>query len=447
MSLFKSLARLFGFSASPEKLTRRANRLQAKEEYMAALDVYKKALAADPMYTPAYDGLGRAYYRLGFREESDREFAIAEGLEKLTVNPEEPRLAVRMGQALSDKGLYKLIPHFLEPPLKKYPYNRELLRLLGSSYKALGNHKRGREILTAGIQRFPRDADFYSELAGLEIKHGNKKEGEQLAEIGRAILRIESNPGEAEYYYQLASLMAKRKQYAAAAEQMRSAIQITPRNGEYWLFLGKCYWQAGQRPAAADTLKKAVHLLPTDPRPSALLSKVYQALGRLEEARTMRQVSEVLRAGEDLPASAQAAVKYIKYLLSIGQREQAAKKLKDFQAAWPDDWELKLIEGRLLVKAKEYQAAIPILKEVAAHNKKWAEPHIHLSVAFQRLGDAMSSLAEGQLATRLAPKNPTIHKIFGDILREQKKFSMAENAYETAENLKADQAGNAKRNK
>ena len=53
----------------------------------------------------------------------------------------------------------------------------------------------------------------------------------------------------------------------------------------------------------------------------------------------------------------------------------------------------------------------------------------------------MSALAEGQLATRLAPKSHVIHKIFGDILREQKKFGMAENAYETAENLRLSQKG------
>ena len=57
-------------------------------------------------------------------------------------------------------------------------------------------------------------------------------------------------------------------------------------------------------------------------------------------------------------------------------------------------------------------------------------------MAFQRIGDKMSALAEGQLATRLAPKSHTAHKVLGDILREQGKFSMAENAYETAEHLK-----------
>ncbi|MEW5723838.1 MAG: tetratricopeptide repeat protein, partial [Thermodesulfobacteriota bacterium] len=123
-------------------------------------------------------------------------------------------------------------------------------------------------------------------------------------------------------------------------------------------------------------------------------------------------------------------------LLSISFYEDAENKLEEFLLKWPDSHDLKVIHGRILFKNGNYLEALGILKEVAQAREDWAEPHIWMAMAYQRLGDSMSALAEGQLATRLAPKSHTAHRVLGDILREQKKFSMAENAYEMAENLR-----------
>ena len=411
--------------------------MASKENFLGAVEYYKKALAADPLYIPAYDGLGKVYFRMEYREEAEREFAIADGLEKIRGGQWELDVALKMGSAMVSKGLYKYAVAYLEPGLKNNSRNPELLKLLGLSYKAMGNDKKARDLFRTVLQRMPRDPDFYTQLASLEIKSGNKKEGETLSNIARLLATVDYDRLDHGSRVELAKIFFNREKFTDAAEFMRQAIALQKSNADYWLFLGQCYHKAGQQPAAADALKKSASLAPSDPRPQKLLAQVYQFLGRFDDARNARQIVEVLEGGRDNAKTPNQAARYLKYLISIGQMDEARQLLSDNLSQWPDSLDLKLIQGRFLVKDKQYEQAINILKSVVETKTDWAEPHIWMAVAYQRLGDNMSALAEGQLATRLAPKSVAIHKTYGDILREQKKFGMAENAYETAENLRA----------
>jgi Flp pilus assembly protein TadD len=98
----------------------------------------------------------------------------------------------------------------------------------------------------------------------------------------------------------------------------------------------------------------------------------------------------------------------------------------------------------MLYSEHHYQEAVQLLKRLVSIKNEVAEPHIWIGMCYQRLGDNMGALAEAQLATRLAPKSYTAHKVLGDILREQKKLSQANAAYEVAEMMRQT-AGAAKK--
>jgi Tfp pilus assembly protein PilF len=76
------------------------------------------------------------------------------------------------------------------------------------------------------------------------------------------------------------------------------------------------------------------------------------------------------------------------------------------------------------------------LKRLISVKHDMAEPHMWIAMCYQRLGNHMAALAEAQLATRLAPKSFTSHKVLGDILKEQKKISQANAAYEVADMIR-----------
>ena len=436
MGLIDRLISLFSFSVSPENLVRKGRSLAAKGEYMAAVEQFKKALAEDPLYIPAYDGLGKAYFRLDFRKEADREFAIADGLERLRIEPDDVEAAVKMGRAMMDKGLHRLAVGYLDPLAKKHPRNPDLLKTAGLLHRGMSNDKRALELLRAGVKLMPRDPEFYLYLGVLETKVGNKEDGERLTNISRLMGRIQSDPMDAVGRYELGRHFYDRELYSDAAEYLRQALGLDRVKLDYWLFLGECYQKAGLYPAAMDAYKQASKYHPSDPRPHKSMAQVNQFMGKFEEARTSKQAASILEAGRSEQQTPQQVAKFVKYLLSIGQNDEARASLNTNLSKWPDSLELLLIHGRLLVKDANYMEAIHILRQVVEQKESLAEPHIWMAVAYQRLGESMQALAEGQLATRLAPKSHAIHRLYGDILREQKKFGMAENAYETAEHLK-----------
>jgi tetratricopeptide (TPR) repeat protein len=444
MGVIERLLALLGLRISPESLTKKAAQFAAREDVMAAVEQYKKALTADPLYVPAYDGLGKVYYRMGFRDEADREFAIADGLEKLKTDPSDVEAGVKMGRAMLDKGLNKQAAALLEPVWKASNKNRthpDLLKIMGVANKAIGSDKRARELFRLGLEKWSRDPDFYLHLSSLEIAEGNKEEGERLGNIARLMAKMRSDPGDATSRYNLGVLFYKRKLYNDAAEYLRQAVKIDDQNAGYWTFLGECYIQAGMHQVAVDAFKKAIKVAPADPQPHKLLSKVYHLMGKFDESRASKELAVVLDGGQNGASNPTQGARFVKYLLNIGQVNEAGEQLERMLEQWPDSLDLKVIHGRLLFRDKKYQEAVDVLKDVAEAKEKWAEPHLWMAMAYQRLGDSMSALAEGQLATRLAPKSHAAHKVLGDILREQKKFGMAENAYETAENLKPKKKG------
>jgi len=89
----------------------------------------------------------------------------------------------------------------------------------------------------------------------------------------------------------------------------------------------------------------------------------------------------------------------------------------------------------MLFQDNQLERTLEVMLEVANLNPQAAEPHLYMAMAYNRLGQNMNALAEGQLSTRLAPDNPESHKILGDIYRDQEKFSLASASYETSERL------------
>lgn len=439
MGLIQRLLALLGVRVTPESLTKQAAQYAAREDTMRSVESYKQALAMDPLYVPAYDGLGRVYFRLGFREEADREFAIADGLESLVKDPADVQAAIKMGRAMLEKEMYKIAASLLEPVLKLVPDDRELLKVLGANYKALGHFKRARELYQYGLDRWPQLPDFHLEIGEVDIRTGREAEGQKLISYGRLLGRLAANPMDAGAQMEMAKLHLEKNAFNDAAKIVRQLLKNDRKNQEYWLFLGEIYLRSGLYPAAEDTIKQAAKLMPSDPRPQKLLASTYRLTGRLNESKAAKELAAMLEAGQKEGQTPGEAAKFIKYLLSIGDIGNAEARLGQLLIKWPDSSDLLIIQARLLYKNKSYPEAVNVLKAVAEERPTWAEPHMWLAMCYQRMGDNMAALAEGQLSTRLAPKSHAVHKVLGDILREQKKFAMAENAYETADNLKAAQ--------
>lgn len=471
--IFDSILASLGLQRKPASMLRRAHVLAHKGRLVEAISRYREVLLLRPLTISAYDGLGRAYFRMGLTEEADREFTIADSLERILHNRDDIEAAASLASAFLERKQPKISVSLIEPVLIAHfysPNNRELLKAMGRVYTELRASKKMYQVLSAGLAQHPEDYEFYIMKGNAEIKLGNISVGERLIRQGRLMKKLKENPEDASAKMALGELLIKDDRIEEGMRRLREAAQvdvkntgvrwrlfhldmkqknpnealkylleiidIEPENEELQYRLAEFYRRHHHKEEAVDIYRALIDRHPRDPRPHSLLGETLNELGSFEEGQRMKVLAQTLEGGLKANPDHKETVAFMKYLFSTGQTEEANEWLERGLARWPYHGELVLTKVKQLYNEYRYKEAVAMLKGLIATKPNVAEPHIWIAMCYQRLGDNMAALAEAQLATRLAPKSFTAHKVLGDVLKEQKKLSQANAAYEVAEMMR-----------
>lgn len=437
MGFINWLLGLLGLANSPEAMMRRAAGMAERGNVTKAVEIYKKVIEQNPYLASAYGGLGKVYYRMDFREQADREFTIADSLDALRADPSNIKAVLAMAKAMMAKGMHSHARANLTPFLRTNPNNAELLKLLGLVHKALNNDNKAREFLQKALELDPRNADIYLRMGELELKVGNKKEGNWMMAMSRLLNKLEAEPAEAKNQLQVGQLFLEKEKFQESVPFFSKAVELDHKLVDAQLGLALAYKGLSQPAAAVETLKKAIKIEPEEPRIYRLMAEMHTLTGDFNAARQAREMADVLQAGREGSHDPVHAGRYITYLMQQQRMAQAQARLEDAISRWPQDLGLKLLMARMLIADGRQDSAIQVLKEIVAIDENMVDAHLLLATTHNYLGQNMAALAEGQLATRLAPNNPDAHKILADIYRDQKKFSLAAASYETADRLKS----------
>ncbi|MDR2142633.1 MAG: tetratricopeptide repeat protein [Deltaproteobacteria bacterium] len=467
--LFDMLLTALGFQRNPTSMLRRAQSLAAKGRHADAIKWFREILTLRPLTIAAYDGLGRVYFRMGLTEEANREFTIADCLERLVNNRDDLDAACALSTALLEKKQAKMAVSLLEPVLIAHfytPNNATLLKKMGLVYAELRSTKKLYQVYEAGLAQYPNDHEFHILKGNLEVKLGRVAEGEKLIRYGRLMGRLKEDPEDVNANMSMGELCVKENRLPEGLSFLREAARLSPGNSGIRWRLFNLYQKQGNYPDAlhyflevldiepdneelkyklADFYRKNQRLEearvifqemadkhPREPKPRYLLSGLLSDMGRFEEAQSVKNLADMLAIGKKLDPDHREIVTFMKYLFSVGQNKEAVEWLDRGLARWPYHGELIITKVKLLYNEYRYKDAVTLLKRLISVKNDLAEPHMWIAMCYQRLGNHMAALAEAQLATRLAPKSFTSHKILGDILKEQKKVSQANAAYEVA---------------
>ena len=169
------------------------------------------------------------------------------------------------------------------------------------------------------------------------------------------------------------------------------------------------------------------------------MSGLLGEMGQFEEAQNLKTLADTLAIGLKPEPDHRETVLFMKYLFGIHEDAEAMEWLDRGLQRWPYHGELITTKVKILYNEYRYKEAVALLKRLISVKQDMAEPHMWIAMCYQRLGNQMAALAEAQLATRLAPKSFTAHKVLGDILKEQKKTSQANAAYEVADMIRLSQ--------
>ena len=471
--LFDMMLSTLGMQRRPSSMLRRANALAHKGRLPEAIQWYRNLLALRPLSIPAYDGLGRVYFRMGLSEEANREFTIADSLERILHNRDDIEAAATLAQAFLERKQPKIAVSLIEPVLVAHfysPNNSELLKAMGRVYTELRANKKTYQVYQNGLSQYPNDYEFYIMKGEAEKKLGNLGEGDRLIRWGRLMKKLKENPDDANakmamgemcikedkiedglralreaaalqpgntgVRWRLFNLYQKQGKYDESLKYLLEIVALEPDNEELQYRLADFYRKSMHKEEALAIYRQLADKHPRGPQPHALMGEVLAEMGSFEEGQKMTELAQTLEGGLKANPDHRETVRFMKYLFNTGQHDEAVQWMERGLAKWPYHGELVLTKVKLLYNEYRYKEAVALLKPLISIKADMAEPHIWIAMCYQRMGDNMAALAEAHLATRLAPKSYTAHKVLGDILKEQKKLSQASAAYEVAEMMR-----------
>jgi tetratricopeptide (TPR) repeat protein len=258
------------------------------------------------------------------------ELAKKDYMNVLEIDTYNPTACARLGQIWLDQGSPWRAGTFLKKAVELSPDDSDSRLRLAHVYQSLGFPSKAREEIVQVLKESPANGEALVTLS--EIAHTP----EELSEAKEAIERF-PNRASASYHLALANLYSRRKEFAAASEEVKQAITLSPVSPEAHQARGLLELLQKNKSGADEAFRLAAELAPV------------RSLIRINYAQYLNQ-----SAGSD------AAVSYL---------NQLTAKAPDFLPAW-------ISLARLAVAKQKYDDAIQYLQHVFSYDPNNIEAHL-----------------------------------------------------------------------
>ena len=298
---------------------RRNDRLQ---DIDSAIEVFGRALEADPDYALALSGLCEAYwYRYQRTKETEWVPKAREKCNRaIELSDDVAEVHVTMGtlqRGTSDYG--KALLSF-QRAVELDGRSGEAFSGLARTYESLGALDKAEATFHQGVRLRPADWNAYKQLGLFYFRHAQyEKAIEQYDEVVRL------TPDNAHGYTNLGVLYYRLGKLDLGEEMTRRSAAIEPR-ATTLSNLGKLLSEQGRLDEAADYYQQAIDLAPLDHRKwanlaSALRRKGDAGLSRQSYDKAIELVTQALTVE---PKNAGLSARLAHYLVARGDRERAA---------------------------------------------------------------------------------------------------------------------------
>ena len=389
-----------------------------------------------------------AEYATGVSEEirGDLDAALTRYQHALELDPQNTRLAVRLGQIYASKRDLTNAVNVLETSLKASPNSTELLYWLGFSYRAENQDEKA---ITAFRRVLKIDPNNLNALGGLLDIHAQK---DSLIDVIKLLDRaFHQKSGMSSYWMRLGDfyiLMLKQKPTLADKIDRKriqacyeKALAVTPDDVDIVMRLADTYADNGDFQKAADAYEKLLAQQPDTPqvrerlalnyiragqkeKAAAILEdiikheplhfgiynylgEIYEDLGQDEKAISNYQQSTVVNANQLLPYLRVALLQ-----LKLKQFDAAAKTLSTVKEKFPGTYFAPYYYGLLYSEKKEYDKAIVSFADAEAiaaasteETKLDGRFYFYYAAACERGGDFDKAVTLFRKCIQLEPDN------------------------------------------
>ncbi len=300
-----------------------------------ALDLWKRATALDPAYTPAWLRLGETYLKANRPAEAAAAFN-----EVLRRTPDDAYALFGLARLDFEAQRWEDARVKLETVVNRTNYTVGY-DLIVSLYERLGQRDRAAAIRAAakasGAYRDPADPwvdelieDCY-EPYRLGIAAGNLARNGAPAGAVRLLQRaVEITPNDVSAIFQLGTLLIQQGDHAGAIQQLRRCTELSPDFADGWANLSALQAMLGETAAADRTLAEGLKNCPQSPGLHLQFARNLQKAGRTAEAIAEFQTSIRLRPNEP-----DAYLELGNFLIRLGRNAEGVAEMQRALVAEP----------------------------------------------------------------------------------------------------------------
>ncbi|MDE5609688.1 MAG: tetratricopeptide repeat protein, partial [Bacteroidales bacterium] len=193
---------------------------------------------------------------------------------------------------------------------------------------------------------------------------------------------LDKDPGNATAAYQVAVLLAERKQYSQALMYAERAASLDPENEWFALLVTEIYKNSRQYAKAAEVFRRLQAMKPYNPDYFYEEANMYVLTENLPRA---IEVYDRLEAR--LGFADEWTMQKYKLYMGMGNAKAARMEIERISAAMPGETKYLEMLAQMYIKEKKYKQALVCLKKVL--EIKPDDPYIYISLAdyYRHVGD------------------------------------------------------------
>jgi tetratricopeptide (TPR) repeat protein len=231
---------------------------------------YRRAIALDPRYAPAYNNLGVVLRRTGKTDE-----AIASYEHALSIQHDYANAEYNLANALMDKGRTEEAVKYLSAAAAASPDSADVFNNLGVARANQGNIQDAIAAFEHALQIDPKSAFAERNLGDMLDTAG--RPGEALPHLRRA---VELDPKDGTLHYALGRQLLAQKDLGGAIDELRQAVALQPDLAEAHNDLGAALMFQGKPEEAMKEFQTALRIQPDSEDAQRNLAAVTAALRR-----------------------------------------------------------------------------------------------------------------------------------------------------------------------
>ncbi|MGO9336810.1 MAG: tetratricopeptide repeat protein [Terracidiphilus sp.] len=385
----------------PAVLASYARVLAATGQSAAAIARMKEAAAQQPRNPQFHDDLGTLYAQAQDWSHAEQEFSAAtrllpnsaaahfhlgfvfqaeqkpeaaqEWLQAYKLAPQDPGVALKVGQALSEAGQDEQAEPVLERAHELAPQSTQAAYQLALVSQRINRIDEAIKLLKTVVQAEPANVDALVNL-GLALTQAHEARN-AVPFLQHAIAL---KPDDATAHQDLAAALLQVNETADAIVELQAALKLTPDSPQLHYNLGAAYKIEDDAPHAIPELEAAAKLDPSAYEPQYLLGVLYMQQARYEEAAPRLEASLKLH-----PQNGDGWATLGSVYNKLDRLPEAVAALQEAIRQLPDQADPHLTLAAVLAKQKQTADA--------AEERKTAANLMHAHMNFQRAEVATNS--------------------------------------------------------